>query len=616
MNRGRGNIAAASARIALALCGVLAASAGSPAATAPGAAGTRAPRGQSYEFRGDAVKLSVHSTALYAPRFGFAPFRIATESTDARDLEWQLTAQAQFHSNFGAAVVVSEGVLPVPARRVAERWVFVPLAGDGIDSPGAGYSWHNFTGTIAGRGIEPAIFNLGPLPTHGGPGGGARVMVEPCATSLALEPALRSWLNRRTSGNLNLVALDLAQPLPDWRAWSPFGRVILRTADYEALDPATRVALHGWVALGGTLHLIAEPAAAAAQKPHGAGFILTSARPAPSPEAAAARPGPTPKGAAAPLTEEETFAESLMHATPAQPARDELHLGASDLAAQVSGVPPGADWLIYFFVVFAVLIAPVNLFVIAPARRRQRLFLTVPAFSLGAVLILGVMILVQDGVGGAGARRALVVLLPGENQAAVFQEQITRTGLLLGGSFPLPDDTLCAQVPVDQNSTHASLVFRRQEGVASGDWFRSRTRQGQHLRRLTPTRARVELIGIDPAGAPMVQSSIGATLRDFLFLDAQGVWWSADEIGPGQRIALTRQDDAVAQPRSLIEFDRRGSAVFRELMQRAGLGQLRRGSFVARAGDNDLAPLPTLGAIRWSESSVVFTGAVEGKALP
>ena len=40
------------------------------------------------------------------------------------------------------------------------------------------------------------------------------------------------------------------------------------------------------------------------------------------------------------------------------------------------------------------------------------------------------MIFLQDGVGGRGERQALILLLPGQSKAAVWQEQVSRTGVL------------------------------------------------------------------------------------------------------------------------------------------------------------------------------------------
>ncbi|NIP92090.1 MAG: hypothetical protein GWO24_00865, partial [Akkermansiaceae bacterium] len=65
---------------------------------------------------------------------------------------------------------------------------------------------------------------------------------------------------------------------------------------------------------------------------------------------------------------------------------------------------------------------------------RHRLFITTPLISLGASLLLVVLILFQDGFGGSGQRVTLMEIGP-ENTAYLSQEQIARTGVLLKTGF-------------------------------------------------------------------------------------------------------------------------------------------------------------------------------------
>src|SRR5205085_2062238 len=125
-----------------------------------------------------------------------------------------------------------------------------------------------------------------------------------------------------------------------------------------------------------------------------------------------------------------------------------------------------------------------NLFLLAPPGKRHRLFFTTPLLSvLGAVAVAGAIVF-QDGFGGDGARRALVVFVPGENEAAIFQEQATHTGFLMRREFPLEDGLLCAVIPTEEalliNPT-TPAQFVRDKGRATGDWFRNRARQAHLL---------------------------------------------------------------------------------------------------------------------------------------
>jgi hypothetical protein len=545
-------------------------------------------------------------------------------------LRWQANYSHNSSANYGSTLAQSPGVLTSPAGQKTERWVFVPTAEPGLNRTGSYYggSWSNFVVTVDGTAIAEKRLQFNT------PGRGSNQMV-PWAISAALESSVRShlvglkttvptpYLRGRPAGTPamttrplitgapNIFVFDPSHPLGDWRIWSPFARVILRGDEYATLPPANRAALRSWVALGGWLYVAPEVALPGSTQRFGAGLIVNLAKPISADDS---------------HSSEGLFtSEGIFASTPAVPG--DLSLEKGGLSNKIPPAKIVGDWLVYFFIGFAALVAPINLFAIAPVRRRHWLFFSVPLISVAAVAILGTAIFLQDGVGGEGARRSLVILLPGENQAAVFQEQVTRTGLLLGSSFPLPDDTICASVPADSGNAQSarSLSFNRADGRASGDWFRSRARQGQHLRRLTPTRARVEQVGQAPDGAPIVQSSVGATLRDFQYLDAdESIWWTAS-LPPGTRVTLTRKSDPEEFARQATELATVVSIQLQEIIK-AGMGGTPPGGaswsparemvwtpgrFVGRAADSDLAPLPTLPSIRWTDSAVLFTGVVE-----
>lgn len=590
------------------------------AAIAPTLPGT----GMQQTFNGDHLKATFFIPGESLPRFGFVPVRIATDNQQARELRWQVAFDFNMVANSGATMLTRSGTtLTVPASRSGERWVFVPTGDAGSvrsGSYGPG-SWANCTVTLAGTGISETRLNFSS-------GNRSNAMV-PWAVSAALENTVRSHLvGLKTDpppprpkypgarsfavgpqpllrGAPNLFVFDPAQSFGDWRIWSPFARIILRADEFAAMPPANQAALRNWVALGGMLYLAPDqPGAggAANLQRYGAGAIVSLREPI--------------SGSGAHPSEGLFSRDAIFSSSLAIPY--DLSLQKGGLADQVPPAKRAGDWLVYFFVGFAVLVAPVNLFAIAPVKRRQWLFISVPVISLLAVGVLVVAIYLQDGLGGEGARRALVVLLPGDNQAAVFQEQVSRTGLLVGTSFALGDDAICAAVPADDTNFQPGrpLEYLRQEGRASGDWFRGRARQAQHLRRLTPTRARVELVGRSADGAPIVQSSVAAALRDFEYVDEAGAVWASDQIAPGTRVTL--RPTTAQFSRHIDEFATVLTPHFQAIVTAATTQRTRAGTslrqFVALADDSELAPLPTLDTIRWKDSSVLITGIVENTA--
>jgi hypothetical protein len=186
---------------------------------------------------------------------------------------------------------------------------------------------------------------------------------------------------------------------------------------------------------------------------------------------------------------------------------------------------------------------------------------------------------------------------------------VSRCGVLLGREFAAADDlqlslteTSNAGLISPSNSTRnrsrrsdQSLSLRRAAGQAEGDWFASRRLQRHELRQLTPTRARVERVGTGAAGAPIVQSSVGATLQDLVYLDAANRLWFTRSLAPGQKIELQAATDESAA---------------------LGLG-LTSGWFSALSdAASELAPLDTLTALRWNETRVVVLGPLSEGGAP
>jgi hypothetical protein len=127
------------------------------------------------------------------------------------------------------------------------------------------------------------------------------------------------------------------------------------------------------------------------------------------------------------------------------------------------------------------------------------------------------------------------------------------------------------------------------------------------LRRLVPTRGRVELAGTAPDGAPIVQSTLGVALHSFSCVDATGQLWKAAEVPPGRRVTLVPGRAwfaKLAAPKASRNF----SDV---LAAAAPLAPLRWGG---KGPAGELAPIATLDSIDWEPGEVLFTGVLERAA--
>ncbi len=444
-------------------------------------------------------------------------------------------------------------------------------------------------------------------------GSAVNLSMRPFAVSASLEPVVRSQLGAVVRGAPNLSVIEAAQLPADWRVWSSFAAVLMTTDEFASLDAGRRAALRGRIGLGGRLWLSPANAGSERVEKFGIGQITTLADPMAgeagekTAAAVAGRPG-------API-EQRTIdfwvgKVEIYNATPGLPNANDLILEKTPIGESVQERPSNNTWLAVFLVAFAAIIGPVNLFVFAPAAKRYRLFLTTPLLALVAAVILGLTIVLQDGLGGEGARRALVVLLPGDNQAAVFQEQASVTGFLTRRTFALGDDAQLAVLMLDAPDpgmggmmlgNNADLA--RNDGRGGGDWFRSRGRQAQLVQRLVPTRGRIERAGTAPDGAPIVQSSLGTTLREFVVVDDLGKFWTAADLPPGKRVALTRGTSVVGTLAG--GGSRRFAAVIEAATPKTA------GHWRAHGGATDLAPIATLETVRWTEADVLFAGMLE-----
>lgn len=405
------------------------------------------------------------------------------------------------------------------------------------------------------------------------------------ATTAKLEGPLFSATVGAPGMKTEITVIDPARWPADWRVWSPFQRVVLTDSELAGLDGARRGALREWVAMGGTLDIYPTPNGPATfgEGRHGYGVVRRMTRSLAEEAALPTKPAvvlhyPDTNGL------QRIMAEALSVAR-----RETLRPARGTLGVAI------------FLTVFCLLIGPLNLFVFAPASRRHRLFFTVPALSLGASVALAGFIVVKDGFGGEGARHGTVLLLPEENQAIVTQMQIVRTGVLTGAGFDLPDDVEMERVNGPQinhygyrNRNEQTERYERSPGRAGGDWFASRRAQEHLLRRLVPTRARVELVGGGVgAVAPVVQSSVGVVLRNLRYRDDANRLWGAAEVAPGQRVALSLQprEESSEHP--------------------------ARGHFHARGGAAEgLTPIETLSSIRWDESEFLYAGPLAGVRKP
>lgn len=501
------------------------------------------------------------------PQTGFLPLRVRINNRAASERSWRLElGSLATVGGYGAgAGLGSVHTFAVPAASTREFFIFAPVPALPDHRRASGIS-----GTVSGPEVQRGDFTLHLSFTWGGvnprvaaePGLEARlaVIAADFAKASSVTPAGR-YRSYPGASIQNVSIIDPSLWPADWRLWSSFATVLLDQSTWDKLDTARRRALLDWVALGGRLVRLNGRMS---RDDVGAGTIVTL-------------PGRTLTGGEINLyllSDGSRSAEALASKS------------FWDLSPRQWQLVGKHRWLTGYIVLFGLLIGPVNLFYFAPAGRRHRMFYTVPLISVASAAALFGIITLSDGFGGTGTRRAIVLLQPAQNQAVVYQRQISRTGMLADRKFALPADAIMNLDADERLALGSSPQLWRDGDAASGDWFASRSVQQHSLTRLMPTRERVELVGPQES-APVIQSTVSSTLRDFVFVDQKGRIWAAAEVPPGTRVTLT-------------ETAGNDSPIWRYVPS------LAPGTFCALGDGSGL--IPTLASIRWRDDLVFYTG--------
>lgn len=401
----------------------------------------------------------------------------------------------------------------------------------------------------------------------------------------------------------------------DWRAYSGYDALAMTDADWGLVSPGARNAILQWNRLGGRV-------------------VIYSLNPGCDLNSLGVVPGATgirdarrssgeirilPLAAGSTLPPAETidlFTGKAPLPTLNSSLREDFSTRGWPLQAHFGEVSFNYALFIFVLVAFGILVGPVNLFVFAKSGRRHRLFVTTPLIALGASALLILLIILQDGFGGRGMRVVLMEVRPddGENAAYITQEQISRTGVLLGGRFEVNEAMAIHPLPLNASRwtrlTHSNygggMVYETNlaDGRTkfAGDWFQSRSEQGQLVRAVIPTRGRIE--ARNEAGAPSFLSTFEFPIESFFYTDASGGVWVAGDIQPG-KVFTCRQADPTEPSAFVTESRNRLSERTRRCFdQLAG----RREHYVARTS---AAPgVATFGAIDWKNTTTLLTGPV------
>jgi hypothetical protein len=563
------------------------------------------------------VKTRVEAVALFSQPSpgGYLPVRITVVNASPKPGAISIATECN-DSGYGGrgSEITSSFDLSIPAEGTSVHDLLVPCTTMlNFTYAGRQNVTLRMSGTFGGA--------VGSMQAGYSPDQPAVLLSEPLYTPNAsmLDSAMAASGSRHGYGSSTFAAKFDARNLPeDWRAYSGYDGIGMTDTDWGNATPGARNAILRWNRLGGEL------------------IIYTL-----SPSSDLASLGIAEEGKGVRSADRSFGRVSLL---PVQadmkldPAETVRQFGAARLKPLSEAIQQdyGASWplkslfgnegysyglFIVILIAFGILVGPVNLFVFAKSGRRHRLFITTPLIALGTSLLLVALIVLIDGFGGRGMRAVLMEVRPddGENSAYVMQEQISRTGVLLGGGFTVGEPAVVTPVPLEatqwsrltQDNGGGGMryesLLRDGKLQVDGDWFQSRSEQGHFLRAVVPTRGRIE--ARNAAGAPSFMSTFEFPVETLYFLDSSGGVWKAAGITPGKAFTCEPSDLAELKAfahsaweqlsdRSRALFDRRASDALYS----------RPGHFVAVT---DAAPgIGTLEGIDWSRTRTIITGPI------
>jgi hypothetical protein len=540
---------------------------------------------------GSAVDIRLESWLDACPPAGFAPVRIRIRNVDKQTHTWTITSQSSGGGKSSVEMTVEGG-------KEGERMMYAPI----LSHPDNSY-YMNVDFSVQGPAVAgPEAGNL-----HNSSGYGSS-RTEYIAMSAALHAkgwsALEGKFSSTSSGtSLQGSKVDIPAAPEDWRGYAGLTQLWMDESEWMAMSVASRTAMLEWVALGGDVHVLCADASEARQtelnlppqvKGHrrlGAGEVSTHFW----------------DGKELPLNLMVTELRAAKDTS-----RRELMSSYGrkwELAETVGPLTIKSGLIFGFIAIFGLLVGPVNLFWLAGAGRRQRLFWTTPLLSLAASGLLLVLMVLQDGIGGSGARTIFAMMLPDQKRLAVTQEQVAKTGVLLGRGFERADADLMA--PLDMNSSRQGFNWQTRFDVEEtethrmGGWFSSRSLHGHVLQTVRPSRAGIEIFPAADGAAPSVLSTVEAPLKRLFIVDDNGKVWAAEDVGTGEKKVM-RAGDAPELEQWLHEHAGKSAGpMIKTLLKQV---DQRPGFAYAEAADASKFAIATLPSIRWNHERLLLAG--------
>ncbi|MDB6120552.1 MAG: hypothetical protein JWO08_4333 [Verrucomicrobiaceae bacterium] len=560
--------------------------------------------GKSHTVASDAsVEITVTPWIDNMPKQGMTPVAVRIVNRAPQERAWEFVAK---QTDYRAGEMSGHFAMRVPAGGTASGTFLINVLPDS-ESSGRGYK--NVNISVVGPSVP---FGMGVYLTtssSGSSGSSSSAKWSPfIGVSEQFDQAHRKAFKGVVEDQMHLQwqgdTVSMAQAPLDWRGYTSLAQLWLMDSEWNGLSEAQRQTMLTWVGAGGNVCMVVPSPETLPTLPqglewkdglrHGAGSIT--------------------------LVPSFKIGESISSNVKALSNKSEVtskrDKGQERLFELVPPLTLRGKLIFSFILIFGVMVGPVNLFYFARGNNRPRLFWTTPLISFtGAAVLVAVMFL-QDGTGGTGARVLLATMLPQQKQMVVLQEQYSKTGVLLGRSFDLPEHESTWLMPIPTvrvvkaryggtEERQEKRNYAQDDIHASGGWFASRALQSQLLQSVRLNRGGIDL---KEGANPTVISSLASPLSHLYVMDSKQQMWVAEKVPVGQSIPLKQ----VSRDQFNNWLQSSAQVNMGDLMRsRMEAGIPASGPwFFAQAAEPAKLAIPTLNSIRWEHDRAYITGPV------
>ena len=559
---------------------------------------------------------------------GYNAVRYTVKNETSETLRFSLASKSSVRLGGDEQILQSAQSFAAPPTQSTSSTLLLPVLAIGAQNGAYSYGGARADMTVTISGACNAYLGIKNGLDSGQPAAAFSILLT--ANDVARFNRLRP--SSRGSNEEFATEFDPAQLPADWRAFAGLDYLSMTSQEWLALVPEVRSAVLQWVESGGvvTVYTAGENERSTLQFPspgpiHGCGLLRNftwDLKSLDNPHLQSEYPANLKSDVASPHPQLQNLRQT---GTATHRSYNERYYYGSDpdpeasyktrweVLSRAMGERSFSMWQVgLILVIFGILVGPVNLFVFAKPGRRHRLFWTTPLISLAASLLLIGYILLSDGTGGHGVRTSIAYVNPTAATVTLRQEQICRTGLLVGGAFTLEEPAVVAPVVLMDSrwtrlkagySRGSAQQFSLRDMTWAGDWFQSRSEQAQSIQMVRSSRGRLELASA--AGAPPeLRSSLAYPLDVVFFADEKEVWKSTEALKTGGLVKMQKSD--------LKEFQ---MALGKHLFaNHPSLTEMQKGllpgHFYALTTHPSAEMITSLKAIDWQENHTLVWGPV------